>query len=396
MNLRYLYMSCIYRKPKTLELCSKNLCNEKYCNKHIKYSNVIYEIYNDIFPDKTEINVKDLYPIIEHIYNNIEFTNNDTVDDAYKIMFVEMLKLFSKQKLIVFYEHLYHHKLENLTVNKSELIEKIYFILYNTYKLNISHFEKIEAIQKWYRKYFKKYMSVEIDSLYHIPVNNEDIFTYDAISEIPKERLFSFYDDNYLYAFDAVELEYFIRKCHEDMIDPYNPYTKNLLSDTTLRNLDLFIKYNKLKLKNSESMWITDLQAYTDLALEIEKTGFYNSPDWYMKFNRRSLMNIIKLFKDFSMSVPESQNYFRDFFSTPEHESIVFKFCRESIRLFKECNEDQYILCCNFMKALAMCSTDFYNNLPNWLAGTFTASNLMHTTFLNNNFLFYYYVEYLE
>jgi hypothetical protein len=132
------------------------------------------------------------------------------------------------------------------------------------------------------------------------------------------------------------------------------------------------------------------------LALEIEKCGFYNSPDWYMKIDRRGLMNVIKIFKDFSMSTSESQGYFRNFFSTPDSESLVFKFCKEGIRLFKECNEDKYILCCNFMKALAMSSTDFYNNLPSWLAGTITTSNIMHNTFLNNNFLFYYYVEYLE
>lgn len=391
-------MSCIYRKPKTLELCHKYTTDENYCRIHKKHANIIYEIYYDIFCDKQNIGAKDLYTILDHIYNNIQFTNitDEGIHDAKKMLFIEMLlKLFSKAQLIQFYEYLYKSPISYDGINKNNLTQKIYGFLYNTYLIDSNHIREINLIQRWYRKYLIKNLTINIDNL-HVPVNSEDIFTYDDINDIPKEKLFCFYDDTYLYAFDAVELEYFVRKCEEDKIEPYNPYTKNILSSKILRNLEFYILYNKLKKKSIDSVWITDLQAYTDLAFVIEKNGFYNSPDWYMKFDRRSLMNIIKIFKDFSMSVPESQNYFRNFFSTPDNESIVFKFCRESIRLFKECNEDKYILCCNFMKALAMCSSDFYNNLPNWLANTFTASNVMHTTFLNNNFLFYYYVEYLE
>jgi len=396
-------MSCIYRKSKTLELCQKHVANESdnYCRIHKKQSNILYEMYDDIFHDQKIINTKDLYKIIQHIYNNISFTNDELADDANKLVIFELLKLFSKDKLKTFYEQLYHCVIISDNYNKSSLIYSIYDFLFNTYLIEQNHLDKVNIIQKVFRNKLKRDLSVNIDTN-HIPVNDEDIFTYDSISEIPKERIFAFYDDNYLYAFDAIELEYFVRKCKVDMIEPYNPYTKNLLSDKTINNLILYIQYNNLVKKSDETVWITDLQAYTDLALEIEKNGFYNSPDWYMKFNRRILMNIIKLFKDFSMTELESQNYFRDFFSTPTTESIVFKFCREGIKLFKECNEDKYILCCNFMKALAMCSTDFYNNLPNWLLNTFTRSNIIHNidnmqnTFLTNNFLFYYYVEYLE
>jgi hypothetical protein len=390
-------MSCIYRKSRTLELCKKHVAgiHEKYCKTHKKQSNLLYEIYDDIFHDKVIIDAQDLYSILDHIYNCINFTNDESTNDANKRLFFEMLKLFSKDRLKYFYEKLYLCIIINDTYNKNSLIYDIYALLYNTHIMKQNHVSKIKIIQRKYRNHLYNNLSVKLDDI-HVPVNSEDIFTYDNIDEIPKERLFVFYDDNCLYAFDAIELEYYVRKCREDLSDVCNPYTKNIISDKIIAKLDLFIKHNNLIKKSNEYMWITDLHAYTDLALEIERNGFYNSPDWYMKFNRRLLINIIKFFKDFSMSVQESQNYFRDFFSTHDTESIVFKFCRESIRLFKECNEDKYILCCNFMKALAMCSIDFYNNLPNWLAGTFTRSNIMHNTFLNNNFLFYYYVEYLE
>jgi hypothetical protein len=91
--------------------------------------------------------------------------------------------------------------------------------------------------------------------------------------------------------------------------------------------------------------------------------------------------------------------------------------------MFKECNNEYYILCCNFIKAMALCSNNFYNNLPAWLLanGTGSASgghmgigsiidnirintnletlmgamNRNNASELANNFLLYYYVEYI-
>ncbi len=96
--------------------------------------------------------------------------------------------------------------------------------------------------------------------------------------------------------------------------------------------------------------------------------------------------------------------------------------------MFKECNEEYYILCCNFIKAMALCSNNFYNNLPAWLlangagvAGVaggavgnmgvgriidnirintnletlMGAINRNNASELANNFLLYYYVEYM-
>jgi hypothetical protein len=88
--------------------------------------------------------------------------------------------------------------------------------------------------------------------------------------------------------------------------------------------------------------------------------------------------------------------------------------------MFNECKDDLYVLCCNFIKALALCSNDFYENMPTWLLGTETpsmVSNLMSVfdrnaldvlidnnlnsnmdiNYINatNNFLLYYYVEYM-
>jgi hypothetical protein len=101
--------------------------------------------------------------------------------------------------------------------------------------------------------------------------------------------------------------------------------------------------------------------------------------------------------------------------------------------MFKECNNEYYILCCNFIKAMALCSNNFYNNLPAWLLANGTggmgaagavgavgagghmgiggiidnirintnletlmgAMNRNNASELANNFLLYYYVEYI-
>ena len=78
------------------------------------------------------------------------------------------------------------------------------------------------------------------------------------------------------------------------------------------------------------------------------------------------------------------------------------------IKMFKECNDEYYILCCNFIKATALCSNNFFNNMPSWLLGNNSDNirintnlenlmgliNINNATELTNNFLLYYYVEY--
>ena len=149
------------------------------------------------------------------------------------------------------------------------------------------------------------------------------------------------------------------------------------------------------------------MNAYTDLSIEIERRGFYNNPEWFKKMSRRDFLKCIKLFRDFSSNVEESKRYFisiRDGEAASLASSVssalaassaslafTYDFCKESIRMFNECNDDLYILCCNFMKSLALCSNDFYNNIPEWLATyettSYISSNLTSyiSSLMNNN-----------
>ena len=62
------------------------------------------------------------------------------------------------------------------------------------------------------------------------------------------------------------------------------------------------------------------------------------------------------------------------------------------------------ILDCNFMKSLAMCSNNFFDNMPTWLIAGSTIGtrfrinlempNINNINELDNNFFLYYFVEY--
>jgi hypothetical protein len=239
--------------------------------------------------------------------------------------------------------------------------------------------------------------------------------------------LFTFKDIKGKYAFNIVEFEYFVRKCLDDKVEPYNPYTREILDDKIIWRLNMKIKYNNI-IKKKECVWTTDMNAYTDLSIEIERRGFYNNPEWFKKMSKHDLLKCIKLFRDFSCNIDESNNYLKNI----NDETFIHDFCKESIKMFKECNDDLYILCCNYMKSLALCSNDFYSNIPDWLS-TYDTSSYISTisnftsfisTLINNdnnnlnntndnlmvmdrvqptaniitpsnNFLLYYYVEYM-
>jgi hypothetical protein len=182
----------------------------------------------------------------------------------------------------------------------------------------------------------------------------------------------------------------------------------------------MFIKYNDLVIKNDEYLWENNMHAFTELSLEIESRGFYNSPEWFEKLRDGDFLKVIKYFKLFSANTPESNKYFNEI----RADTLIFDFCKDAIKMFKECNSEYYILCCNFIKAIALCSNNFYNNLPVWLLANGTgaggvsgqmgigsiidnirintnletligAMNRNNASELANNFLLYYYVEHI-
>lgn len=402
---------CIYRNPSTFKLCGKKCKENVFCHYHKKNMRDIYEIFHVIFGERNDdIKVHDIYRLFVYVSENVQFKQSE-IDhmEMVKIFFIELLKLIPKNML--------HETYAVYCIRKANFYNRVYELNSRTYEL--AKKVDISKLQSIVRGMIGRGLIERLDK--GVPINTEDPFTYDSIDEILPQRLFTYCDTRTgIYAFDAVELDYFVQKCKKDGVEPYNPYTREIIDQGVLWKLEMFIKYNKLEKKKDECRWQTELHAFTDLSFEIEKQGFYNSPDWFMRMHQNHLIKSLKLFKDFSANVCESNQYFTEN-KKRGREAFVYAFCKEGIRLFKECKEDLYILCCNFMKALAMCSKDFYENLPEWLVNTNTTSRLssMYSMFnetldggfsrggptaranrfmQNNtdNFLLYYYVEYME
>ena len=357
-------LRCIYRKKKCFRLCNKKtIKNSYYCCYHI-HSNKKYlcKIFYNIFEDKYALNTYDIYKMYKYIY---EDPTND--GDAFiNILFIDLLKIFPITKLT----NIYENYIDNETfTNKNTIYDKIYLLNYNTYLFS-------NKCNKNILKYFQNVVKYKLLCIQNSSnckfLNDEDLFTTENINNIDANMLFTIKDIKGTYAFNIVEFEFFVRKCLNDNVVPYNPYTREVLHDKIIWRLDMKMKYHNIAKRKDKCLWTTDMNAFTDLSIEIERRGFYNNPEWFKKMTRNDLLKCIKLFRDFSSNVEESKKYLVNI----EDDTFIFDFCKESIRMFNECKDDLYILCCNYMKSIALCSNDFYCNLPEWLSTYETPSHI--------------------
>ena len=386
---------CIYRKKKCFHICSKTaIKNSFYCCHHIHSKKKhLCKIFFNVLEDRHEITLTDIYKIYVYIIENTR--END--DIFINILFIDLLKMIPIGKLSCIYKDYINNY--TITANKKRIPEihsKIYLLNRHTHlfskKCNTIRLIEFQNIIK-YRLLCNANGDAAPAANY---LNDDDVFSLQSINSIHPRKLFTIKDIKGVYAFDIVELEYFVRKCLKDNVEPYNPYTREAFGNKIIWRLNKQIQYNNIRKKSDDCRWTTDMNAYTDLSIEIERRGFYNNPEWFKKMSRRDFLKCIKLFRDFSSNVEESKRYFiniRDASSPVSEASLAFTydFCKESIRMFNECNDDLYILCCNFMKSLALCSNDFYNNIPEWLSTyettSYISSNLTSyiSSLMNNN-----------
>ena len=360
---------CIHRKKKCFHLCNKTaIKNTFYCCYHIHSKKKhLCKIFYKLFEEKHDLNCSDIYIIYKYIVDNT--TERD--DIFINILFIDLLKMFPIVKL----SNIYKNYINSNSITKNEIYTKIYILNNKTFifnnKCNTYNLIQFQNIVK----YKLLCTSAGVNSNF---LNDEDLFTAANISDIPPDLLFTINDAKGTYGFDIVEFEYFVRKCLEDNIAPYNPYTRETLDDKIIWRLNMKLKYHNIAKKKEECIWKTEMNAYTDLSIEIEKRGFYNNPEWFKNMSRTDFLKCIKLFRDFSCNIEEGKKYFLNI----SEDRFTYDFCEESIKLFKECNDDLYILCCNYMKSLALCSNEFYNNIPDWLSTYETPSYISNI----NNF----------
>jgi hypothetical protein len=266
-----------------------------------------------------------------------------------------------------------------------KIISMIYDRFTNTYKLSKDP-DKVAKIIK-IQRFFKKWLGRDICRYSDVECENEvDPFTYENIKDIPLRQRYGYKDSNgHVYIFDAVEFDFFVRTN-----GAWNPYTKEPLSEKTVRRLNIMMTYHKLiKRTNAENNWMTPLHAYTDLSHVMEKMGFYNDVKWFEKLSHSICLNIIKMYQNICADILDVNLFFPQTFKLSE-ENYVFEFCKEAIEMFKKA-DDHFLLCCNFIKAISLYVEDFYNNLPLWLLNI--ESNI---TFPNRRMTIDYEIETID
>lgn len=368
----YYNMACIYINNRN-KRCNNNIINNcKYCLKHINKKLYIFEII-DI------VGTNELYDMFDYIFNNnMYIEDSDVLDNSIankKNIFVSVLNFIitktNLQKYLVKYNI-------NINSTKKQVIQIIFNLFYKTYNLNLNLNKKndIIKIQRLIKKKIKnrivKYNTYKSE-------NNEDPFTFDNVEDIPLNNRFSFKDTRgHIYIFNLIEFEYFIRNNGK-----WNPYTRDILDDNIINDINLLIKYNGLIKKQDLEIWQSPSQAYTEVSICMEKAGFYNNVIWFNKINYDICIMVIDTYKDLSIN---DREYFNSSLKLTR-DNYIYPFCKELIRLFKK-SDEHYILCCNFMKALALNLEDFYKNIPSWLSNITSPSNILDNT--NSSFLYYY------
>lgn len=348
--------TCIYRHINSGRCCcfkSKN----NYCNIHINNRNSIYEIINLATENKNKLTKEDIYKIYNYIYKNDKIYVKDLIfktflKTIYGSNINALLKLYNKYLNI----NLNYNNHKNNNSNNNYWYDKIEGINKNTYDISLKlKKEQLKKIQDLF-KYTLIRNHYYNDDIADKILNTADPFTFDNIYDINKKERFIYNDNNNYYCFKALELYYFIDKKGNN----WNPYTKKEIEPKIIRNLKIFIELNNLN-NNNDNRWTSVLQAFTDVSQSLEKIGFYNNTEWFLKLTSRQIKNIIRLYKIMS-------NNNNDFFKEEDikEETIFYDFAREIIKLFDDGNS-HFLLCCNFMKALSMYSNDFFTNLPEWM-----------------------------
>jgi hypothetical protein len=333
---------CIFRSPNICSSCCFNAKYNNYCSIHSNNYNVIYEIIHNAI-GYNEIDKNQIYNIFKYIYDNDKIYTKEFI-------FKGCLKtLFSN----------YYYLGEMMKIkNIDNIIDKIYILNLTTYNIEKNNYKSYKIIHNYFiTNIIKKYKynpQIQLN-------NNSDPFTLDNIEDLNKNELFIYNENNESnYFFIATELKYFI-----DTNGGWNPYTKQEFKPELIRNLNYFIEKNKINKKKSKNKyeWNTIQQAFTDVSQIIEKIGFYNDPRWLLKLTSKQIRNIIKTFKVVSRENADNDKYFINI----NDNTIFYDFAREIIKIFENGN-DNFILCCNFIKSIALYSDDFYNNIPEWMS----------------------------
>lgn len=380
-----MHSHCIYRNLNGCGVRCKNKSesSKQYCSRHRGYDNYIFEVLNECFPlipeiqgtNKQYFDSHDIYKLcafihthdtydVDDIYENV--LNNDEANKK-ELFRIIIYYIFSKSKLKKTIHVSYCSASKKSCVCKNNIISNLYNILYNTFKISQHNIEQVIKIQRC----FRRFLYHQLTKYNHGSSENEtDPFTFDNINDIPYNERFGFKDSNgHVYIFNAVEFHHFI-----ETNGLWNPYTRDQLPEYIKNHVRLLMIYHGLSKKIITERWLTPIHAFTEVSQSMEKVGFYNNVTWFNDLTYIKCCKIIRIFRDLCSELPEARSFFPASFELTK-EGYIFEFCREVILMFENA-DDHYLVCCNFMKSLALNMDKFYHNLPSWLLNIESSLNI--------------------
>jgi hypothetical protein len=194
-----------------------------------------------VLEDRHEITLNDIYKIYVYIIEN----TRDNDDIFINILFIDLLKMIPVDKL----SSIYKDYINNYTIkiyNKIYLLNKITYLFSKRCNTNtLIEFQNIIKYRLLCNGNGNGVAAADADATNYL--NDDDVFSLQSINSIHPRKLFTIKDIKGVYAFDIVELEYFVRKCLKDNVEPYNPYTREAFGDKIIWRLNKQIQYNNIR-----------------------------------------------------------------------------------------------------------------------------------------------------
>lgn len=257
-------------------------------------------------------------------------------------------------------------------------------------------------IQYYWRRFRKRRPSTALSSVLHGPYpaeaahNDTDPFTFDYLTDIPLNELFSYKDRHEsVYAFRASELAHYLgirvdqaAPAHslsrslsrspsllEVSSNALNPYTREPIPLGDLYRLKRVLAALPPKdHENLEQLWQTARDAYTYTLHFYEKEGFYCDIDTFTTLTCDDIVRVFLFFhentedatvSDGLMNVQDCYNVLASSMEDPRH--MHFAFCRQLLGLIRSSREDKFYLICNIFLALATVQRRISRSLPRWV-----------------------------
>jgi len=190
------------------------------------------------------------------------------------------------------------HKLKQQG-NKDQLISRIFcFLKLSSYVIKIQKLIRGIIQRKYNRLHGPGFFKREICT------NSSDFFTMEDLKEIPHTQFFSYKDnDEFIYGFDIISLHNLISKT-EKKKEPLNPYNRNVIPKTVMKNMKTLIRISKL-LQIEINIVIKDIYdemnpqkslefRILDVFQKIDSLGNYSDPVWFSSLQRVQLLKFIR------------------------------------------------------------------------------------------------------